>query len=81
MTPDVQFRTPPRTPVTNRIIAWAVLVAVVATGIAFAALALWVALTLIPVILVAGLIAVAAIRFQLWRARRNLGRGHGIRHY
>ncbi len=81
MTPDGQFRTPPRTPVTNRIIGWAVLVAVVGTGAALAALALWVALTLIPVILAAVVIAAVAIRFQLWRARRNLGGGHGIRRY
>lgn len=70
MTPDGEFRTPPRTPVSTRIIAGAVLLAVVAGGIAFAALALWVALTLIPVVLGAILVAVGMIRFQLWRARR-----------
>ena len=71
MTPDGQFRVPRRTPITTRIIVGAVLLAVVATGIAFAAFALWLALTLIPVILVAVLVAAGMIRFQLWRARRN----------
>ncbi len=80
MTPDGQFRTPPRrNPIATRIIAGAVLVAVAATGVALAALALWVALTLIPVILAAVLIAVLTIRFQLWRARRNAFGGRDIR--
>lgn len=80
MTPDGQFRVPRRTPITTRIIAGAVLLAVVATGVAFAAFALWLALTLIPVILAAILVAVGMMRFQLWRARRNAsGLGRDIR--
>ncbi len=71
MTPDGAFRTPPRIPVANRIIAGAVLLAVVAGGIAFAAFALWLALALVPVVIGAVLVAVAMIRFQMWRARRN----------
>ena len=49
MTSDGRFRTPPRLPVSTRIIAVAVVLAVVATGLAFAALALWLAFALIPV--------------------------------
>ncbi len=52
----------------------AILAAVVLGGVALAALALWVALLLIPVAIVAGLVGWAALRFQLWRAQ---GRGAG----
>lgn len=71
MTPDGQFRAPPRMAVSSRIIAGAVILAVVATGLAFAALALWVAFALIPVAIVAVVVAVVMIRFKLWRARRR----------
>lgn len=79
MTPDGRFRAPPRVPVSTRIIAGAVLLAVVATGLAFAALAFWVFLMLIPVAIVAVVVAVGMIRFKLWRARRgSVGRQGGI---
>lgn len=71
MTPDGRFTTPPRSPMSTRIIAGAVLVAVVAGGLAFAALALWVALALVPIVIVAVLVAVLAIRFKMWQARRR----------
>ena len=51
--------------------AGAVILAVVAGGLAFAALALWVFLLLIPVAIVAILAAVGMIRFKLWQARRR----------
>jgi fatty acid desaturase len=65
--PDGSYR-PRRQPVAARIFAWAIVIAVVAGALAVAALALWFALILIPVMLVAGLIAWLAFRFQLWRA-------------
>jgi fatty acid desaturase len=65
--PDGSFR-PRRPPVATRIFAWAIVIAVVAAGLAVAAFALWLALILIPVVLVAGLVAWLAFRFQLWRA-------------
>ncbi len=78
MTPDGRFRAPPRMPVSTRIIAGAVLVAVVAAGLAFAAFALWIALTLIPVAIAAVLVAFVAFRFKLWQARRRAAaRGPG----
>ena len=42
-------------------------------ALAVAALALWFALILIPVMLVAGLIAWLAFRYQLWRAGGSRG--------
>ena len=78
MTPDGRFRAPPRMAVSTRIIAGAVLLAVVAAGLALAALALWVALALIPIAIVAVVVAVVTIRFKLWRARRRASvRGEG----
>jgi hypothetical protein len=47
---------------------------VIAGGLALAAFALWLALFLVPVALIAGVIAWLAFRFQLWRARNSLGR-------
>jgi hypothetical protein len=71
--PDGSFR-PRRPPVTARIFAWAIVIAVVAGVLAVAALALWLALILIPVVLVAGLIAWLAFRYQVWRAGQGRSR-------
>jgi hypothetical protein len=54
-------------------------VAVVAGAVAFAAFALWIALLLIPVFLLAVLIAVGMLRFQMWRARRRAYAARDIR--
>ena len=81
--PDGSYR-PRRPPVAARIFAWAIVIAVVAAALAVAALALWFALILIPVVLVAGLIAWLAFRYQVWRAgaagRRDPGgrRSYGV---
>ena len=71
--PDGSFAPPPRRglPWTMRVGIAAGLVALVAAGIAGAALALWLVLMLLPVIAVAMLIAWAAFRIQLWRAGRE----------
>jgi fatty acid desaturase len=65
--PDGSYRTR-RAPIAARIFGWAVVVAVVAAALALAAVALWVALILVPVVVVAGLIAWVAFRYQVWRA-------------
>jgi hypothetical protein len=74
MTPDGRFRTPQKPPLAIRIAAAALIVAVIAGGLAVAALAIWLAFILIPVVLVAGLIGYAALRFQM---RRGSFRGTG----
>jgi Flp pilus assembly protein TadB len=71
MTPDGQFRTPPRATWSQRVLRYAILIAVVAAGLAVAALALWFALILIPVAIGAGLVAYGLFRWRLWQARRN----------
>jgi fatty acid desaturase len=71
--PDGSYR-PRRAPVAARIFAWALVIAVVAAAFALAALALWFALILIPIIAVAGVIAWLAFRYQMWRAGRDIRR-------
>lgn len=65
--PDGSYR-PRRPPVAARIFAWAIVIAAVAAALALAAFALWIALILIPVVVLAGLIAWLAFRYQVWRA-------------
>ena len=72
--PDGSYR-PRRPPISARIFAWAVVIAVVAAALAVAAFALWIALLLIPVVAVAGLIAWLAFRYQLWRAGASARHG------
>jgi membrane protein implicated in regulation of membrane protease activity len=74
MTADGEFVSVRHTgapPLSMKIIGIAVLVAVVAGGLAIAALALWLALTLIPIAIVGAAIAYGVFRLQLWRARRG----------
>jgi hypothetical protein len=74
MTPDGAFidgRPGGGPPLSTKIIAVAVLVAVLAGAIGIAALALWLALTLIPVAIAGALIAYGVFRVQLWSARRR----------
>lgn len=66
---DGSFRAPPRPSFLTRVFVWGAGIAVIAAGLALAAFALWLALILVPVALIAGLIAWGAFRFQLWRAR------------
>ena len=57
-----------------RILRYAIVVAVLAAGLAVAALMLWFALILIPVALGAGLIAYGAFRYRMWKAGGALRR-------
>ncbi len=71
---------PPRgagLPLTMRIGAIAVIVAVAAALAVLAAVFLWLATILIPVALVAGLVAYAAFRLQGWRVKSRGGRRAG----
>ncbi len=76
MTPDGQFRNPPKVPIGTRIAAIAIIVAVAAGALAIAAIALWIAFLLIPVVLAAGLIGYIAFRFQMGRRRSFRGSGN-----
>jgi len=73
MLPDGSFVEPPTPPLALRIFRAALIIAVLAAAGAAAIFLLGIALILIPVAIGAGLIAWAALRFQLWRAQRSAG--------
>ncbi len=79
MTPEGEFRRPPGlagrgpTPWLFRLAAIGALVAVIAGALALAAFAFWLAVTLLPVMILAAVIAYVAFRVQLWRAGRGGG--------
>lgn len=68
MTIEGEFRDPPRPSPLNRVLVWAVIVAIIAGCLAFAAVALWLLAIILPMAIVAALIAWGVLRFQLWRA-------------
>ncbi len=70
MSPDGQFRDPAPAPFAEKLFRTAVAVAVVGGMLAVAALALWFALFLIPVVFVAALVAYGLFRWRLWRSGR-----------
>ncbi len=72
MTIEGEFIEPPAAPVANRILLWAIIVAVLAGAMAIAALALWFALMILPVAAGAGVVAYGMYRYRLWRMRTAL---------
>ena len=73
MTLDGGFRAPraARPAWGLRIGVAAALVAVLGLAVIGAALAVWVVATLLPVVLIAGLVAWVALKVQVWRLRRG----------
>lgn len=70
MAPDGSFRVPPtgaRAPLSFKLLLGATIVAVLAGAAAVAALALWVAALLVPVVFVAAGVAWAALKYRQWR--------------
>jgi hypothetical protein len=76
MTAEGAFREPPPTPLADQLVRVGVVAAVVVGAAAVAALALWLALTLIPIALAAGAVAYLAYRWQVWRAGSRGAMGH-----
>lgn len=76
---DGSFTTPQRAaaPLSFKLMVGAILLAVVAGAIAFAALALWVFAMVLPVVIVAAVVAWAAMKFRQWQMSR--GRGRSVR--
>ena len=72
MTLDGQFVSPPRAPVSSRILVWAVVIAVMAGALSLAALALWLALLILPVAIGAAVVAWLLFRYRVWRAQRSM---------
>lgn len=80
MTPEGRFTEPKRPSVAGQIGRFALIVALIAGGLGLAALAFWFALLLIPLALIASLVAWVALRFYLWQVSRGSGsRRRGFR--
>jgi hypothetical protein len=71
MTPDGQFYNPRPAPLAEKLFRVALLVAVIGGALAVAAVVLWFALMLVPVVFVAGLVAYGLFRWRMWRAGRG----------
>ncbi|PPQ29331.1 hypothetical protein [Rhodopila globiformis] len=74
MTLEGEFVSPPTPPLTTRIMFWAVVTAAIAGAVCIAALALWVALSVLPIVLGALVVAYVVYRYRLWRAGISVGR-------
>jgi hypothetical protein len=87
MTPEGQFRgssgLPGRggLPIMHRIFLGAVIVATVAGGFALSALAFWLAMFMLPVALVAGLVAWGMLRLMSGRPPSVGGQGNPFRRF
>jgi hypothetical protein len=73
MTISGEFVSPPKAPISSRILLWAIVIAVLAGALSLAALALWVALLILPVAFGAAVVAWAMFRYRVWRAQRSMG--------
>lgn len=78
MTLEGEFAPTHSRPWTDRILFWAIVVAVLAGASVVAALALWVALAILPIAAGAALIAYAVFRYRIWQARKAYSRQQGI---
>jgi hypothetical protein len=78
MTLNGEFVSPPRPPVSTRIMMWAVVVAVLAGALSVAALALWIALIILPVAVGAGVVAWAMFRYRVWKVQRSMAGQRGV---
>jgi hypothetical protein len=75
MTLEGEFVSPPKPPLSTKIMFWAVLIAVLAGAVTLAALALWVALLVLPIAIGAALVGYLMFRYRMWRAGQQLGGG------
>ena len=73
MTINGEFVSPPKAPISSRILLWAIVIAVLAGALSLAAFALWLALLILPVAFAAGVVAWAMFRYRVWRAQRSMG--------
>jgi membrane protein implicated in regulation of membrane protease activity len=72
MTIDGDFVSPPKPPLSTKIMIWAIVIALIAGGLSLAALALWLALLILPIAVGAAVVAWALFRYRLWRDRQLL---------
>ena len=83
MSPDGTFRAPPRPqrlPFSTKLAVGGVLVAALGASLAVAFLAIWVVSLILPVVIIAGGVAWAAMKYRRWQLLRSQGhggQGHG----
>ena len=73
MTLEGEFISPQPAPLANRLLLWAIIVAVMAGALCIAAFALWLALLILPVAVGAGVVVWGMYRYRLWRMQQSLG--------
>jgi hypothetical protein len=73
MTPEGDFVSPAGSPFGNKVLKVALVIAAIAAAGVLASLAFWLAVTLIPIAIGAGLIAYGILRYRIWQATRNGG--------
>jgi hypothetical protein len=71
MTINGEFVTPPKAPLSSRILMTAIVIAILAGALSLAAFALWLALIILPVAFTAAVVAWAMFRYRVWRAQRS----------
>ncbi len=69
MTLEGEFVRPPKPPISQRILVWAIFIAVITGALSLAAFALWLALLILPVAFGAAVIAYAMFRYRVWKAQ------------
>lgn len=62
----------PRVPFSTRLLIWSVTIAIIAVSVGVAAFALWLLAFMVPVAIVAALVAYTIFRYQIWRAGGSL---------
>jgi hypothetical protein len=78
MTLEGEFVSPPTPPLSTKIMFWAIVIAVLAGALTLAALALWVALLVLPIAVGAALIGYIMFRYRMWRAGQLGGGQRGV---
>jgi hypothetical protein len=78
MTLQGEFVAPPTAPISSRILMWAIIIAVMAGALSLAALALWLALIILPVAVGAAAVAWAMFRYRVWRAQKSVSGHRGV---
>lgn len=78
MTLEGEFAPSTSKPLMDRVLVWAIVVAVIASAAALAAFALWLALLILPFAAGAVLIAYGLFRYRLWQAQKAYGQQQGV---
>jgi hypothetical protein len=79
MTVEGEFVSPPKAPISSRILVWAIVIAIIAGALSLAAFALWLALLILPVAFGAAVVAWAMYQYRAWRAQKSVSGQRDLR--